>query len=183
VGQLYLFQRATFWSQSCCQVCCSRLTRDRGRAAGRGARYPLNNPFFDPFSTDCSKPIYAPRSQARAVRPAMGKKRSAAQLEALQAARAAHQDGASSPAISEQLNESPALVAHSAAALTSPQVAARPRRSVVCGSWWGSLTLSLCLFVSPDFITLSARGTPATALLLRPSCLAATPPRAFSQLL
>ena len=42
----------------------------------------------------------------------------------------------------------------------------------------GSLTLSLCVFVSPDFLTLSARGTPAAALLLRPSCLPDAPPRA-----
>ena len=113
MGQLYLFQRAAFWSQSCCQVCCSRLTRDRGRAAGRGARYPLNNPFFVPFSTDCSKPIYAQRSQAQAVRPVMGKKRSAAQLEALKAGREARQDRASSPVFTEQLTESPALLAYS----------------------------------------------------------------------
>ena len=76
----------------------------------------------------------------------MGKKRSAAQLEALQAARAAHQDRSSSPVFSEQLAESPALVAYSAAALTSPQVATRPRRSVVCAVLVGqsrSLTLSL----------------------------------------
>ena len=76
------------------------------------------------------EPICAPRSQARAVRPAMGKKRSAAQLEVLKAATAARHDGASSPTISEPLNESPALVARSAAALTSPQVTAYPFRSV-----------------------------------------------------
>ena len=60
----------------------------------------------------------------------MGKKRSAAQLEVLKAATAARHDGASSPTISEPLNESPALVARSAAALTSPQVTAYPFRSV-----------------------------------------------------
>ena len=54
----------------------------------------------------------------------MGKKRSAAQLAVLKAATAARHDGASSPTISEPLNESPALVARSAAALTSPQVTA-----------------------------------------------------------
>ena len=104
----------------------------------------------------------------------MGKKRSAAQLEALKAGREARQDRASSPVFTEQLTESPALLAYSSAALTSPQVATRPRRSVVCAVLVGqsrSLTLSLYLIVSPDFITLSARGTPTAALLLRPSCL------------
>ena len=78
----------------------------------------------------------------------MGKKRSAAQLEVFKAATAGRHNGASSPAIAEQLNESPALVAHSAAALTSPQVAARPRRSVVCAVLVGQsdfVAMSLCL--------------------------------------
>ena len=144
-------------------------------AAGPGSHcewkceIPSGVPPVRPLPPRSSRGFCAPRLQARAARPTMGKKLSVAQLAQLAGARGGRHSPSAACSSPEAQVESPCVVEGAVAQRLSPQVAPRLRLlGVLCAVLLGGLTLPLCVYVAPDFIAMSDRGT----LSVVPPCCA-----------